>query len=80
MTGLIDTVAPPRLGVGYRWLLGSSWTANLGDGFGLAAGPLLRRLADNNAFVVSLAALVQWLPPLLFGLSPGPSRIASTDD
>ena len=71
MTGLIDTVAPPRLGVGFRWLLGSSWTSNLGDGFGLAAGPLLVASQTNNAFVISLAALVQWLPPLLFGLYAG---------
>ena len=71
MTGLIDTVAPPRLGVGFRWLLGSSWTSNLGDGFGLAAGPLLVASQTNNAFVIPLAALVQWLPPLLFGLYAG---------
>jgi len=71
VTGLIDTVAPPRLGVGFRWLLGSSLTSNLGDGFGLAAGPLLVASQTNNAFVISLAALVQWLPPLLFGLYAG---------
>ncbi|HSK93228.1 MAG TPA: MFS transporter [Candidatus Angelobacter sp.] len=62
---------PPRLGTGFRWLLGSSWLTNLGDGIAIAAGPLLvASLTDDPALVAS-AALVQWLPALLFGLYAG---------
>ena len=71
MIRLIDTVAPPRLGVGFRFLLGSSWISNLGDGIGIAAGPLLVASLTDDAFLVALAALVHWLPPLLFGLYAG---------
>src|SRR5688500_16633990 len=41
MSRIVATVAPPRLGVGFRWLLGSSWVSNLGGGISIAAGPLL---------------------------------------
>lgn len=58
---ITEIVLPERLGRGFRWLLASSWTSNLGDGIALAAGPLL----------VALAATIQWLPPLLFGLLAG---------
>src|SRR5688500_16070688 len=68
---LVDTLAPTRLGVGFRWLLASSWTTNLGDGIAIAAGPLLVASQTDDAFLVALAALVQWLPPLLFGLYAG---------
>ena len=68
---LLDTLAPTRLGVGFRWLLASSWTTNLGDGIAIAAGPLLVASQTDDAFLVALAALVQWLPPLLFGLYAG---------
>src|SRR2546430_10546001 len=37
---LVEAVLPARLGTGYRWLLASSWTTNLGDGVAVAAGPL----------------------------------------
>jgi MFS family permease len=66
-----DVVAPARLGTGFRWLLASSWTSNLGDGIALAAGPLLVASLTRDAFLVALAATVQWLPPLLFGLVAG---------
>ncbi|WP_369140485.1 MFS transporter [Modestobacter versicolor] len=66
-----DVVAPARLGTGFRWLLASSWTSNLGDGIALAAGPLLVASMTGDAFLVALAATVQWLPPLLFGLLAG---------
>jgi MFS family permease len=66
-----DVVAPARLGTGFRWLLASSWTSNLGDGISLAAGPLLVASLTRDAFLVALAATVQWLPPLLFGLVAG---------
>jgi MFS family permease len=66
-----EVVAPARLGTGFRWLLASSWTSNLGDGIGLAAGPLLVASLTGDAFLVALAATLQWLPPLLFGLLAG---------
>jgi predicted MFS family arabinose efflux permease len=68
---LVETIAPRRLGPGFRWLVASSWSTNLGDGIALAAGPLLVASRTHDAFVVSLAALLQWLPPLLFGLYAG---------
>ena len=62
---------PARLGSSYRWLLASSWTTNLGDGIAVAAGPLLVASLTDNAFLVSLAALLRWAPPLIFGLYAG---------
>ncbi len=66
-----DRVAPPRLGDSFRWLLASSWTSNLGDGLALAAGPLLVASQTHEPFLVALAALLQRLPWLLFGLYAG---------
>ena len=71
MSSIVDTVAPPRLGNGFRWLLASSWVSNLGDGIAIAAGPLLVASQTHDAFLVALAALLQWLPPLVFGLYAG---------
>ncbi|GIG23410.1 MFS transporter [Cellulomonas chitinilytica] len=71
MSRIVDVVVPPRLGRGFRWLLASSWTTNLGDGIVIAAGPLLVASRTQDAFLVALAALLQWLPPLLFGLWAG---------
>jgi predicted MFS family arabinose efflux permease len=68
---LAEVAAPARLGVGFRWLMASSWTSNLGDGIALAAGPLLVASLTKDAFLVALAATLQWLPPLLFGLVAG---------
>jgi predicted MFS family arabinose efflux permease len=68
---LVETVAPSRLGPGFRWLLASSWITNLGDGIALAAGPLLVASKTDQEFLVALAAFVQWAPPLLFGLYAG---------
>jgi MFS family permease len=51
--------------------MASSWVTNLGDGIALAAGPLLVASLTGDAFLVALAASVQWLPPLLFGLMAG---------
>lgn len=62
---------PARLGAAFRWLLASSWTTNLGDGVALAAGPLLVASLTRDAFLVALAATVQWVPPLVFGLLAG---------
>jgi predicted MFS family arabinose efflux permease len=68
---LVEIVVPQRLGRGFRWLLASSWVSNLGDGIALAAGPLLVASQTHDAFLVALAAMLQWLPPLLFGLVAG---------
>ena len=71
MSSVIDRLAPPRLGTGFRWLLASSWTSNLGDGLALAAGPLLVASHTDDPLLVALAALLQWLPQLLFALFAG---------
>jgi predicted MFS family arabinose efflux permease len=68
---LLDVVAPPRLGRGFRLLMASSWTSNVGDGIALAAGPLLVASKTDHEFLVALAALLQWAPPLVFGLWAG---------
>jgi predicted MFS family arabinose efflux permease len=67
----VEIAAPARLGSGFRWLLGSSWISNLGDGIAIAAGPLLVASLTRDPFLVALAALLQWLPPLLFALYAG---------
>ena len=71
MTRLGEWVAPARLGSSFRWLLGSTWASNLGDGFSIAAGPLLIASLTRNPFLVSLAAFMQWLPVFIFGLYSG---------
>lgn len=71
MSRVVDAVAPPRLGRGFRWLLTSSWTSNIGDGIALAAGPLLVASQTRSAMLVALAAALQRLPWLLFGLYAG---------
>ena len=71
MSKVIETLVPTRLGAGYRWLLASSWTTNLGDGVAVAAGPLLVASLTDDAFLVSLAALLRWAPPLVVGLYAG---------
>ena len=62
---------PARLGTRFRWLLGSSWISNLGDGIGLAAGPLLVASQTRDPLLVAMATLLQQLPWLLFGLLAG---------
>jgi predicted MFS family arabinose efflux permease len=71
VSSLAEIVAPRRLGTGFRWLLASSWVSNLGDGLALAAGPLLVASRTSDPFLVALAALLQWLAPLVFGLYAG---------
>lgn len=71
MDRIVDVLLPPRLGRPFRWVTASSWTSNLGDGIAIAAGPLLVASRTGDAFLVALAALLQWLPPLLFGLWAG---------
>ena len=67
----VEIVAPRRFGAGFRWLLASSWVSNLGDGIAIAAGPLLVASMTHDPFLVALGALLQWLPPLVFGLLAG---------
>ncbi|MCW2545165.1 MAG: major facilitator superfamily 1, partial [Frankiales bacterium] len=71
LASLVESLLPERLGTGFRWLLGSSWLSNLGDGIVMSAGPLLVASQTNDPFLVSLAFLLQMLPWLLFGLIAG---------
>lgn len=66
-----ETVAPARLGRGFRWLLASAVVTNVGDGVALAAGPLLVASQTRDPFLVSLAFLAGFLPALLFGFVAG---------
>ena len=59
------------MGTSFRWLVGSTWISNLGDGMGLAAGPLLIASQTRDPLLVALAGLLQRLPWLLFGLYAG---------
>jgi predicted MFS family arabinose efflux permease len=69
--GLAEIVAPSRFGRNFRWLLASSWVTNLGEGITLAAGPLLVASQTHSPLAVAMAALLQRLPWLLFGLYAG---------
>ena len=71
MSGVVEAVLPARMGRAFRWLVGSTWVSNLGDGIGLAAGPLLIASQTGDPFLVALAGLLQRLPWLLFGLYAG---------
>jgi len=66
-----EILVPARLGTGFRWLLASSWSTNLGDGIATAAGPLLLASLTHDPFLISLAAMLRWAPPLVFGLYAG---------
>src|SRR5579875_2604341 len=68
---MIERLFPARLGSGFRWLVASSWSAQLGDGFAVAAGPLLVASQSHDPRLVALALLLQRLPWLLFGLLSG---------
>jgi MFS family permease len=68
---IVGTLLPDRLGGPFRWLLASSWTTNLGDGVAVAAGPLLIASLTGDPFLISMAALARWAPPLVFGLWAG---------
>jgi MFS family permease len=59
------------MGTSFRWLVGSTWISNLGDGIGLAAGPLLIASQTHDPLLVASGALLQRLPWLLFGLYAG---------
>jgi predicted MFS family arabinose efflux permease len=68
---MLAAVVPTRLGSDFRWLLGSSWATNIGDGIALAAGPLLVASQTRDPFLVALAGLLLRLPWVLFGLYAG---------
>jgi predicted MFS family arabinose efflux permease len=68
---IIEALVPRRLGIGFRWLVASSWISNLGDGFALAAGPLLVASQSRSPSLVALATLLQRLPWLVFALWAG---------
>jgi MFS family permease len=59
------------LGSTFRWLLASAWVSSLGDGFSLAAGPLLIASRTHNPILVSLGAFMQWVPGFALGLYAG---------
>ena len=67
MGRILDVIAPPRMGVPFRWNLASSWVAQLGDGIALAAGPLLVASLTRDPTLIAAAAMVQNLPTLLLG-------------
>lgn len=68
---IVEALAPGRLGASFRWLLASSWVGDLGDGMTLAAGPLLVAAQTHSPLLVAMAAVLQRLPWLLFGLHAG---------
>ncbi|WP_416953353.1 MFS transporter [Nocardioides sp. T5] len=71
MTRLVETVFPSRLGTGFRWLVGSSWVTNLGDGMLIAAGPLLVASQTRDPLLVAAAMIALQVPWLLVGLVAG---------
>src|SRR3954452_4295589 len=68
---MLEQIAPSRLGAGFRGWLASSWVSNLGDGFALAAGPLVGAPASQDPRLVAASVLLHQLPWLLFGLFAG---------
>jgi MFS family permease len=68
---LVETVFPRRLGTGFRWLVGSSWVTNLGDGVLIAAGPLLVASQTRDPLLVASAMIALQVPWLLIGLVAG---------
>ena len=71
MSKLVETVFPARLGTGFRWLVGSSWVTNLGDGMLIAAGPLLVASQTRDPLLVAAAMLALQTPWLVVGLFAG---------
>jgi MFS family permease len=68
---LAARLAPARLGKDFRWIWGATSVSNLGDGIVLAAGPLLVASITREPFAVALAAFLQQVPWLLFGMAAG---------
>ena len=71
MSTIVETVFPARLGTGFRWLVGSSWVTNLGDGVLIAAGPLLVASQTRSPILVAAAMVALQAPWLVFGLFAG---------
>ena len=71
MSRLVETVLPTRLGTGFRWLVGSSWVTNLGDGVLIAAGPLLVASQTRSPILVAAAMVALQAPWLVVGLFAG---------
>lgn len=70
-TRLADVLIPSKLGRPFRWLVGSAWASNLGDGILLAVGPLLVASLTSDPRLIALGVTVQWLPALLLSLVAG---------
>jgi MFS family permease len=70
-TRITETIAPPRLGASFRWLLAATVVNNIGDGVAISAGPLLVASQTRDPFLVSMALLSEYLPVLLFGVLGG---------
>jgi MFS family permease len=68
---VLEAVAPARLGRSFRWLLCANAASNLGDGFMIAAGPLLVASKTHNPVLVAAAVFFQQLPWLVFGVFAG---------
>jgi len=68
---VVDLIAPPRMGRSFRYLLASSWSGSLANGMTTAAGPLLVAHLTGDARIISLSALLDWLPGMVFGLYAG---------
>lgn len=68
---MTETIAPKRLGPGFRWLLAATVVNNAGDGVVISAGPLLVASQTRDPFLVSMALLSEYLPVLLFGVLGG---------
>ncbi len=71
MPSLGELIAPRRMGMSFRWLLGSAVTSNIGDGIALAAAPLLLASLTSSPILVASGAILQFLPWLIFGLHAG---------
>jgi predicted MFS family arabinose efflux permease len=70
-SGIIEAIAPARLGRSFRWVLSSAVLNNVADGIAITAGPLLVASQTRDAFLVSLALFMEFLPALLFGVIGG---------
>ena len=66
-----EAVVPARLGTPFRWMLGSSWISNIGDGIILAGGPLLIASETRDPLLVASAWTLEFLPTMLFALLAG---------
>ncbi|WP_169737512.1 MFS transporter [Haematomicrobium sanguinis] len=65
-------ILPHNLGPQFGRLWGSAIASNLGDGIMIAAGPLIvAAVTNNNPLLVGLAAAIQRIPWLIFGLFAG---------